>query len=118
VRSTTFVIAEACCLDIALGRPSERSPFRNRAVKLQSLGMEHPPTASDLFGRKRTKSKFQRAGEAQLWLSLGLHTGLVAGYDAEQPVRLAVDPVGEVEDIRTAVVAAHPELDRPQAARG
>ena len=59
--------------------------------------MEHPPTASDLFGRKRTKSKFQRAGEAQLWLSLGLHTGLVAGYDAEQPVRLAVDPVSEVE---------------------
>ena len=43
---------------------------------------------------------------------------LVAGYGAEQPVRLAVDPVGEVEDIGTAVVAAHPELDRPQAARG
>jgi len=36
VRSTTFVIEEACCLDITLGRPSERSPFRNRAVKLQS----------------------------------------------------------------------------------
>src|SRR5215469_3448920 len=43
---------------------------------------------------------------------------LVAGYGTEQPVRLAVDPVGEVEDMGTAVVAAHPELDRPQAARG
>ena len=43
---------------------------------------------------------------------------LVAGYGAEQPVRLAVDPVGEVEDIRTTVFAAHPELDHPQAARG
>jgi hypothetical protein len=38
---------------------------------------------------------------------------LAAGYGAEQPVRLAVDPVSEVEGIGTAVVAADPELDRP-----
>jgi hypothetical protein len=42
---------------------------------------------------------------------------LAAGYGAEQPVRLAVDPVSEVEGIGTAVVAADPELDRPKAAR-
>src|SRR4029077_3420003 len=42
---------------------------------------------------------------------------LMAGYGTEQPVHLAVDAVGEVEDIGTAVAAADPKLDRPQAAR-
>src|SRR5712672_3616134 len=46
-----------------------------------------------------------------------LRRTLAAGYGAEQPVRLAVDPVSEVEGIGTAVVAADPELDRPKAAR-
>src|SRR6516164_8188813 len=41
----------------------------------------------------------------------------MGGYGAEQPVGLAVDPVGEVEDIGAAVAAADPELDRPEAAR-
>jgi hypothetical protein len=43
---------------------------------------------------------------------------LMGGYRAEKPVHLAVDPVGGVEDIRAAVAAADPELDRPEAARG
>src|SRR5262249_52532398 len=41
----------------------------------------------------------------------------VRGYRAEQPVRLAVDPVREIEDIRTPVVAAYSECDCPKAAR-
>src|SRR5262249_48950628 len=41
----------------------------------------------------------------------------MGGYGAEQSVRLAVDPVGEVQDIGAAIIAADPELDRPQAAR-
>ena len=41
---------------------------------------------------------------------------LMGGYRAEQPVHLAVDPVGKVEDIGAAVVATDPELDRPKAA--
>jgi hypothetical protein len=41
----------------------------------------------------------------------------MGGYRAEQPVHLAVDPVGELEDIGAAVAAADPEFDRPQAAR-
>jgi hypothetical protein len=36
---------------------------------------------------------------------------------AEQPVRLAVDPVGKVKDIGTAVLAADPEIESPKAAR-
>src|SRR5258705_8218249 len=35
----------------------------------------------------------------------------------EQPVRLPVDPVGEIEGVRVAVRAADPELKRPQATR-
>ena len=65
-----------------------------------------------------TRVKFQRQAMRNYGYRLVSTPGLVAGYGAEQPVRLAVDPVGEVEDIGTAVVAAHPELDRPQAARG
>jgi hypothetical protein len=42
----------------------------------------------------------------------------VTGYRCEQPVRLALDPVGEVKDIGTAVVAADTELDFPETARG
>jgi len=42
----------------------------------------------------------------------------VAGYGAEQPVPLVVDPVSEVERIGAAVVAADPKLDRPKAACG
>ena len=42
----------------------------------------------------------------------------VTGYGCEQPVRLAPDPVGEVKDIGTAVVAADTELDCPETARG
>jgi hypothetical protein len=42
---------------------------------------------------------------------------LAAGYGAEHPVCLAVDPVSEVEGIGTAIVAADPELDRPKAVR-
>src|SRR5262245_5600161 len=38
-------------------------------------------------------------------------------YGTEQPVVLAVDPVGEVQDIGAAVVASDPEEDRPEAAR-
>ena len=41
---------------------------------------------------------------------------LVARYGAEQPIRLAVDPVAEVERIGTAVFTAYPEVDRPKAA--
>src|SRR5262249_17008395 len=42
---------------------------------------------------------------------------LMGGYGTEQPVLLAGDPVGEVEDIGAAIIAADPELDRPQTAR-
>ena len=42
----------------------------------------------------------------------------MGGYRPEQPVHLAVDPVGGVEDIGAAVAAADPEPDRPEAARG
>ena len=79
---------------------------------------QHPPRQPAISSVACVPRVNFNAGDAQLWRSLGLHAGLVAGYGAEQPVRLAVDPVGEVEDIGTAVVAAHPELDRPQAARG
>src|SRR5215472_5161175 len=41
---------------------------------------------------------------------------LMSGYGTEQPVCLAVDPVGEVQDIGAAVVALDPEVDRPEAA--
>src|SRR5262252_6596905 len=41
---------------------------------------------------------------------------LMSGYGTEQPVRLAVDPVGEVQDIGAAVAASDPEVDRPEAA--
>jgi hypothetical protein len=41
----------------------------------------------------------------------------MAGYGSEQPVRLAVDSVGEVERVRTAVIAADPKVDRPKSAR-
>src|SRR5260221_9677618 len=41
---------------------------------------------------------------------------LMSGYGTEQPVCLAVDPVGEVQDIGAAVVASDPEVDRPEAA--
>ena len=41
---------------------------------------------------------------------------LMSGYGTEQPVCLAVDPVGEVQDIGAAVVASDPEEDRPEAA--
>src|SRR5439155_1675846 len=41
----------------------------------------------------------------------------VREYGAEQPVRLAVDPVGEVEGIGIAVTAADPELEGPKPAR-
>src|SRR5262249_60848008 len=41
---------------------------------------------------------------------------LMSGYGTEQPICLAVDPVGEVQDIRAAVVASDPEVDRPEAA--
>src|SRR5262249_46570726 len=37
-------------------------------------------------------------------------------YGTEQPVCLAVDPVGEVQDMGAAVVASDPEVDRPEAA--
>src|SRR5262249_45982030 len=40
----------------------------------------------------------------------------MSGYGTEQPVCLAVDPVGEVQDIGAAVVAFDPEVDRPEAA--
>src|SRR5438876_4652523 len=40
---------------------------------------------------------------------------LMSGYGTEQPVCLAVDPVGEVQDIGAAVVASDPEVDRPEA---
>src|SRR5262245_66379537 len=39
----------------------------------------------------------------------------MSGYGTEQPVCLAVDPVGEVQDIGAAVVASDPEVDRPEA---
>ena len=39
-----------------------------------------------------------------------------SGYGTEQPVVLAVDPVGEVQDIGTAIVASNPEIERPEAA--
>src|SRR5215469_17282788 len=38
-------------------------------------------------------------------------------YSTEQPVFLAVDPVGEVQDIGAAVVAADSEGEGPEAAR-
>ena len=41
----------------------------------------------------------------------------VREYGAEQPVRLAVDPVREVEGIGIAVAAADPELEGPKPAR-
>src|SRR6516164_7719903 len=41
---------------------------------------------------------------------------LMSGYGTEQPVCLAVDPVGEVQDIGAAGVAADPEVDHPEAA--
>src|SRR5215831_5839874 len=41
---------------------------------------------------------------------------LTSGYGTEQPVCLAVDPVGEVQDIGAAVHASDPEVDRPEAA--
>ena len=37
----------------------------------------------------------------------------MGGYGTEQPVCLAVDPVGEVQDIGAAVVAADPEGEGP-----
>src|SRR5262249_10497586 len=40
----------------------------------------------------------------------------MSGYGTEEPVCLAVDPVGEVQDNGAAVVAADPEVDRPEAA--
>src|SRR5215469_12190918 len=41
----------------------------------------------------------------------------MGGYSTEQPVFLAVDPVGEVQDIGAAVVAADSEGEGPEAAR-
>ena len=41
----------------------------------------------------------------------------MAGYGAEQPVPLAVNSVGEVECVGTAIIAADPEINRPKAAR-
>src|SRR5262249_38558136 len=41
---------------------------------------------------------------------------LMSGYGTEQPVCLAVDPVGEVQDIGAAVVALDPEGEGPEAA--
>src|SRR6267378_3783846 len=41
----------------------------------------------------------------------------VREYGAEQPVGLAVDPVGEVEGIGIAVIAADPEIEGPKPAR-
>jgi hypothetical protein len=41
----------------------------------------------------------------------------MAGYRAEQPVPLAVNSVGEVECVGTAIIAADPEINRPKAAR-
>jgi hypothetical protein len=82
-------------------------------------GMEHPPRRPAISSVACVpRAKFQRQAMRNYGYRLVSTPGLVAGYGAEQPVRLAVDPVGEVEDIGTAVVAAHPELDRPQAARG
>src|SRR5262249_38876665 len=40
----------------------------------------------------------------------------MSGYGTEQPVCLAVDPVGEVQDIGAAVVALDPEGEGPEAA--
>src|SRR5690242_1072025 len=42
----------------------------------------------------------------------------VREYGPEQPVRLAIDPVGEVEGIGIAVTAADPKPDEPKPARG
>jgi hypothetical protein len=93
-------------------------PVQEPSREVIKPGMEHPPRPPAISSVACVPRVNFNAGDAQLWLSLVLHAGLVAGYGAEQPVRLAVDPVGEVEDIGTAVVAAHSELDRPQAARG
>src|SRR5215831_10952331 len=41
----------------------------------------------------------------------------MGGYGTEQPIVLAVDPVGEVQDIGAAVVAADSEGEGPKAAR-
>ena len=41
----------------------------------------------------------------------------VREYGAEQPVGLAVDPVGEIEGIGIAVTAADPEIEGPKPAR-
>src|SRR6516164_10279449 len=66
------------------------------------------------------------AGRRALWTSAfrltssGYGTisgcGSISGYGTEQPVCLAVDPVGEVQDIGAAVVASDPEVDHPEAA--
>src|SRR5262249_53656278 len=46
----------------------------------------------------------------------GSGTVTMSVYGTEQPVCLAVDPVGEVQDIGAAVVAFDPEGEGPEAA--
>jgi len=93
-------------------------PVQEPSREVIKPGMEHPPQRPAISSVECVPRVNFHAGDAKLWLALGSHAGLVGGYGAEQPVRLAVDPVGEVEDIGTPVVAPHPEPDRPQAARG
>src|SRR5215813_2996600 len=57
------------------------------------------------------------AGTSAFRLMSGSGTVTMSVYGTEQPVCLAVDPVGEVQDIGAAVVAAAPEGEGPEAAR-
>jgi hypothetical protein len=106
----TFLIADG---------PFAARPVFSRAGGLLTSRRAMRLPSSILNRRKKKPSASRRLGVVndQRRSTGVLRRALVAGYGAKQPVRLAVDPICEVEGIGTAVVAAHPELDRPKAAR-
>ena|SRR6516165_10302964 len=95
--------------------PIGRRSFRSPAHKVKFIGSECATP-----GRLVQQPSGQSAkGNCPAVDRCAGRPALMGGYRAEQPVHLAVDPVGEVEDIGAAVSAADPDsiAQRPPAER-